>query len=367
MATASSSLQWSTSESKIQIVQDFQRIGLLHSAATALIVYDVLIGLHDEIQYVWKWKRRMSGASFLYYVLRYAPLLNRGSVLFSLVYMDRNSLSCQTLSWIYEMLSFFTFASIAVLSALRVYAVWDGNRALFILLLLLGLVLPSVHLVIRVFPAVPEITTPWYTSMTCRLSLADPLSSTSLPEATASLLLIVSRFASVASDLLVVFLVSWKTIVLPRQAILQRISSSLVVTMLKEGTIYFIILVAFSVSLMFAFSHANYDGSFDLILVISSILMARFFVHLRIVASPSHHKLNDSVFKLTTQNSNFPESVMTSPRFAIALDSPSHPLDTRHTGDIVAEGEEELEDDVGMDWKRPEPMYIPSEHSISQV
>lgn len=288
----------------------------------------------------------MTGASFLYFVLRYAPMMNRVSVLFSLAYTDRNSVNCITLSWMYEILSFFTLASVAILSALRVHAVWDNNRLLLILLLVLGLVLPCTHLVIRSFPAIGEPpsllpTTRWGT---CPLFLADPLQTTSMPKETARLLLMVSRIASLASDLLVVALVSAKTIQLCRQALVEQPSCSIVVMILRDGTIYFVILAASSISLMFALANTNYDGSFDMILTLSSILMGRFFVHLRKVASYKH-RLRHASFSSTTRSQDDGNTPWESARFTVLREtSLLHYMDPRLGDGIIPTVGEEEED-----------------------
>jgi len=262
-------------------------IGYLFCVASALLVFDFFVMIPHEIGYIWR--RKVSMATILYFVIRYAPLISRTAVIYSLL-PGSNTQTCMIVSWIYEMLVFFTLSSIAVLSALRIYAIWSLQRALLATVLFTGMILPIIHLIVRT----STLTSHAQQSMTCQLFLANPLNNqmTSIFSAkTAELLVLVSRFAATGSDGLIVLLIWLKIYATYKVLVTSKlpVKSSLIRMVFRDGVLYFFFLLMSNMSLLFASGMTNkdFDGSFDLIFSLSSILMCRFVIDLRSVHTDS--------------------------------------------------------------------------------
>jgi len=281
-------------EAGLEDALNIRGIGYLFCAANALLVFDFLVVLPHEIQHIWS--RKVSLATILYFTIRYAPLISRVAVVYSLM-PNPDTQTCMIVSWIYEFLVFFTLSSIALLSALRIYAIWSLRLGPLVMVLSTGMILPIIHLTVRTITLTTRAQ-PLPARMDCQLFLANPhniqVTSVLSPRA-AELLIFISRFAATASDGLIVLLIWLKVFATYKVLVLSKLPfrSSVIRMLLKDGVLYFMFLLVVNLSLLLAsgLTNKDFDGSFDVIVALSSILMCRFIIDLRKVKTDSRPSL----------------------------------------------------------------------------
>lgn len=119
-------------------------------AGIALLYYDFMITISDEVEYIWK--RKFTGATALFCINRYVTLLVQTlSVIASLLTWqtqtnDSPSLICNGLDRFNESLAIVIEVTIALLIALRVYATWQSNRWIFAVVFIIGLSTPILNI-----------------------------------------------------------------------------------------------------------------------------------------------------------------------------------------------------------------------------
>lgn len=263
-----------------------QNFGVSHCVANVVIIYDFIISFDREVQFLWR--NKFSLAATVYFVIRYAPLLSRAIALYSLISDIEDHTSCVAVSWVYELLAFAAFTGVAVMTAMRMYAIWSGNRFLFMLTFVITMVFPIIHLVVRAMTS-QVVETPLQSNIlrTCRLLLADPFSSSpGSNHDSAHILLLVARAFSLFSYALVVVLLWIKTASVRHVITGKSWTRTIARLPLRDGIIYLWSLLSCNLVTFFtsALPTGLYDGDFDLILALSSVLMARFFLYLRVLA-----------------------------------------------------------------------------------
>ncbi|GJJ10959.1 hypothetical protein Clacol_005188 [Clathrus columnatus] len=128
-----------------QIISDTQALAYVNVLALALFVYDTLLTLNDEIQYIWK--PRINPGTILYYLARYAGLLNTFlNVLFGFIPFNINDARvCATINSILNVCFILSFVGTHGLLTARAYALYYSNMIVSVILvgLMTGGVIPA--------------------------------------------------------------------------------------------------------------------------------------------------------------------------------------------------------------------------------
>ncbi|GJE85051.1 hypothetical protein PsYK624_011280 [Phanerochaete sordida] len=123
------------------------------TAACCLLLYDYLLTLSTEVRCVWR--KRLNGASLLFYVNRY------GAISLRVVLLAQGTIDFGPLSDAFSdrALSVVIQLDIAAITALRIYAIWSPHRAIAALsILVVGAIPAVISIVINLrdtFPALP--------------------------------------------------------------------------------------------------------------------------------------------------------------------------------------------------------------------
>ncbi|KAI6030663.1 hypothetical protein F5J12DRAFT_302759 [Pisolithus orientalis] len=118
----------------LRIVKDAQTIQFLQVALTILLMYNYVLSLDDEIEYIWK--KRISSVSVIYLMLRYFGITY---MLYSSVALVTNTISIDkapTRSYPALSLWFNCLVSAAnqIVLQLRLYALYSGSRRVLFLM-----------------------------------------------------------------------------------------------------------------------------------------------------------------------------------------------------------------------------------------
>ncbi|OCH88020.1 hypothetical protein OBBRIDRAFT_115613 [Obba rivulosa] len=137
--------------------------------------------------------------------------------------------------------------------------------------------------------------------------------NTNISVETGNELLIATRACTIASDLLVLIITWSSTYKIKRDADKANVKASLVTFLLRDGTFYFIILLALNTMHMAFYLTNTFVNISWFIVPISSILISRFLLNLRQVYLPARNESGRPSFVRSVHNS---ESHMSDVRFA---------------------------------------------------
>ncbi|KAI0717024.1 hypothetical protein C8Q76DRAFT_795254 [Earliella scabrosa] len=252
----------------------------IHAAATTVLFYDSILSLPREVALVWS--RGLTGFTLLYVTNRYSAILHR---LFTILQSMRWG---QTLELFRPHLVFdvFSWSAIATFSAFRMYALTGRRMWLSVVTMLLGLVLPAVDLYVRAI-STPNIRSPFagcgadaaITLGTYRIrkliraNCHVCLSADWIEVATSA------RATTLLTDLLVVIVTLRQTIGVYSSGDLNGPSLSSI--LLRDGSIYFIVLFLFNLFDIVLLQVAINGATADVVTVLSVILVAGFLLDLR--------------------------------------------------------------------------------------
>ncbi|CAL1717054.1 unnamed protein product [Somion occarium] len=216
--------------------------------AAVIPSYDILLTFSREVDYIWK--RRFSVVTVLF-----------------ILWVPRTVLEVYVSSMRSQLL-------IALFSAFRVWAIWGRRWLPFSLVLLVSLVVPCVNLyhyssliTVTVTPALPPLLgggCAWLIFI-----------SYSLPVAT--------RIIAIVADALVLAMTWVKTASLLKQAHGVNVRPRLITMFLRDGTLYFVFLMALNVVTLIIDLAGN-DNTTQFVFVneaISTVLISRFLLDLR--------------------------------------------------------------------------------------
>ncbi|TFK79572.1 hypothetical protein K466DRAFT_505347, partial [Polyporus arcularius HHB13444] len=241
---------------------------LLSCAATALVLYEHAITLGTEVQQVWK--REVSGATVLFILTRYMTLLNRLFVAISLSPIHSRESSCpvsRSMSYLHADLGIFYQA----IAAVRVYALWSRDIRLFLIVMVTGVFVALVNLFFRSASSVYILPTALYS---CQVA---PTAMSASAYATLS---IATRAVSIFSDGVVVVLTwikTYRVFVLTRKVSFRTNYSALI---LRDGTLYFLAVCILNLVAIIYIMNIGANLLNDMIVTLSSMLMARFLLNL---------------------------------------------------------------------------------------
>ncbi|KZT11532.1 uncharacterized protein LAESUDRAFT_747208 [Laetiporus sulphureus 93-53] len=202
----------------------------LYLSAGALVLYDYLLTAGDEYYYIWK--SELSFASVLFFAFRYCAVIDTAVLILSLVTLSSwpARLSCAGIVMSQMVFDIVLLASAAAFAALRIYAIYDRNKAVFGLVLCLGLLNPALTLY-------PFISMSPQTKMLPNLQVTCSF-TTSISESVYDKWMIGGRASSVLADV-IVFILTW---VKTQPFICNSIQSRLQRLMLTDTAWYFGIL-----------------------------------------------------------------------------------------------------------------------------
>ncbi|THH00151.1 hypothetical protein EW026_g2343 [Hermanssonia centrifuga] len=201
-----------------QIIEELQvqqiEIFLIWSV-TALVTYEYVITIHNEITMVWR--KKWTIATWLFILNRY--LLIAYTLLTVVPYSAQFS----------NLVNLAQFIVFALFSALRAFVIYNFNIPILVLVFLLNIV--------------PVATNIWSTS-----TGSVPIPSTYLPTSILTVMAILTGLAMIAGDV-VVLIVTWITTYKPlREARELKISNTLGGVFLRDGTLYFIALLTLNIA-----------------------------------------------------------------------------------------------------------------------
>ncbi|KAI0754175.1 hypothetical protein C8Q80DRAFT_1265851 [Daedaleopsis nitida] len=234
----------------------------------ALLVYDHLLTFAGELQFVWG--RRFSGATVIFALNRYTTLI--GKVILPICVLCTAPV---VLVMIFTILAYFISA---LFSALRIYAIWDKNWMLFLLVLLLAVSVPVTNMYHYIRSAPAAAPFPFYG---CGENVE-------LTDEQFYKLSMVTHTCAIATDLLVVVLTWIKTFEIKRVAAGLQLKTSLTTLLLRDGTLYFGVLVILNaIDLAINTSNATINPMSTFIDAFTCILVSRFMLRLRSIARSS--------------------------------------------------------------------------------
>lgn len=246
---------------------------------TTLIIYEHLITAAGEVRLLRERKFSNSGLIFLFN--RYT-LLAFGIINAVYVYPWDTPISCEAMSMLYDILQIILYAVAAAFSALRVYAINDRDWLSAMLTLILGLPPVAVNIF---YTAIAS-----YDTVSWIVGNPECNGGNDLSQSTENKLTIATRTCATASELIVLIVIWSKTYKLFIQSRRNRWRLSLVTLILRDGTIYFVCLLALNVIQMaLELSEGPYFGvASEFIAMLPSILISRFLLHLRDVQHSMH-------------------------------------------------------------------------------
>ncbi|EKM57597.1 uncharacterized protein PHACADRAFT_206490 [Phanerochaete carnosa HHB-10118-sp] len=274
------------------LVEDYAIVAVSCKYILRLVVYEFLITTSDEADILWKRPVTTSAillgsvrwCMLLTVALQLAPPTRMSGLLTQHVAYWNSTHSCKTLSVLDVVITLTGFIQTALFSSLRVFAIWRRSYVWSLPVFALSMV--------------PVVTNLIYTAMSKYISVAVPLvgmtcisespfsgQTTYVPQARRSVLYI-TRVSLILADTMVLILTWIKTFGHWRHARSVGVKVSMTTCLLRDGTIYFIILLAMNLAQLLTF-----DSSGDLApmgtfaTTLPPVLVNRFMINLRTVDS----------------------------------------------------------------------------------
>ncbi|KAI0760625.1 hypothetical protein C8Q74DRAFT_1297735 [Fomes fomentarius] len=263
----------------------------------ALLAYDHLLTFAEEVHFMWG--RTFSGATVVFALNRYTTLIGKiilpvctlywpGQTDQTYVRMSHSQPMRQfpsiviyrcaapvILVMIFTVLAYWIAA---VFSALRVYAIWDKDWRPFLLVFIIAMVVPVTNMYhyIRSVPSAAMF--PFY-------GCGEDVELTNEQFHKLSL---ITHTCAIGTDLLVVLLTWIKTFEIKRAAAGLHLKTSLTTLLLRDGTLYFAVLVVLNmIHIIIDRSNATINPMATFIDAFTAILISRFMLNLREIARPS--------------------------------------------------------------------------------
>ncbi|GJE99206.1 hypothetical protein PsYK624_154550 [Phanerochaete sordida] len=256
-----------------------------------LIAYEYTITFGREVQCIWA--RKLTATSLLLLLTRWTMVLSQIWVWIPFL---SSRVTCVAYYVVRQLLFFFTYAQVALFSGLRVYALWSGSSLRYWFLfciLMLGFA--------------PVWTNIFRWSRTAIIWEGAPFNTCSVPadlshEVTNAYvsfvrvhlcyllngcnyrMVVFTRSCAIAVDVMVLVLTWIKTFQHWRQSRQVNHTTSVATLLLRDGTLYFLALLAMNVAQIITFSESNETwGNFVDIFLQNTppILVQRFMLNLR--------------------------------------------------------------------------------------
>lgn len=315
------------SADEIATLQAYQSSTYIDCSLLCLVIYEFIITFEQEVSCIWT--RKLTATSLLLLFTRWTMVLSE-----VIVWIPFDS-ACVAYYTIRQLLFFFAYAQVALLSGLRVYALWHNSQLRFLFLAVV-LLLGSVPIWTNAYRwSVTSIAYYGPPFDTCNISIA-------ITQKTNDGMLYFTRSSAIAVDVIVLALTWAKTFQHWRQSRLVSQTMSVSSLFIRDGTLYFAMLLAMNVAQVLTYSRANdyYGNSANTFLQnIPPILVQRFMLNLRAFSGPGRADSGES------DAAHFS-------RFSISFRVPSDFLGNigeplgRSSHDLLSEGE----DDAATEW-----------------
>lgn len=241
---------------------------------SALILYEHLITISQEIEVIWKRSRSLPTALFL--LNRYNTLFNASIVILMGLHNTTNGTTLMIMNILLNASSILAYCLIAVFTALRVYALWSNNSRLFIMILIPSLAPAVTSLICLILLTTQRTIVPAFGKSTAicvvRRTMSPKVHTRRESPCNSYITFIYGQDAMGLS-------LTWvKTLSQFRNTRQLCMKTSVNDLFLRDGTMYFLILLVLHVSQLvvagsYCLTHLEY--------VLSSVLVSRFLLNLR--------------------------------------------------------------------------------------
>lgn len=250
------------------------------SLNTGLVAYEYIVTFDQEVNSVWA--RPPSATSVLLVTTRWVMVLNQ--IINWVPFSQSSTGSCRVIDAVSFSVFFAAMIQMALFSGLRVYALWRDSRLAWVFLAFV-FASSSVPIGTNIFQlsrtsAVYE-GSPFYDCI-FPVDISDRLNRT---------LLILTRTSALVADLTVLILTWAKTFQHWRQLRRLKIGTSVSSLLLRDGTFYFLALVAINIAQTFSLGAISTSGTWSDITALflqamPSLLAQRFMLNLRQFSQP---------------------------------------------------------------------------------
>lgn len=247
----------------IEILNFWFTEAYLLNSCLVLIVYEYVITFGDEVVTVWK--RKMNATSLLLISVRWAMLFNA-----ILMHIPAKASTCQGVAILTTIPVLIGFVQTALFSALRVFAIWNRSYFWALLVLVLGLAPFITNVYAR---AIAQYQ--YMTGIITACAVIEPLTLQQN-----KILLYTTRASLIAADLIVLVLTWIRTFSQLRESWRLKLPSSVSGLLLRDGTCFFIALLATNIAQM-ATANTRVAPMSVVINVLPPILVNRFILNLR--------------------------------------------------------------------------------------
>lgn len=265
-------------------------------AALTLVVYDFALTFKREVTTVWG--RKVTGASILFFVNRYL------SIMCATLVVAMNSItvqaSCNGAGRTFQVVTLVLILVFALFSALRIYAVWERNIILSVLILALDLVPFGMNLSLYSVLSFFAIGAPYNECVG-----SDPRSISLDLKLTRA-----TRLCVISADALVIFLIWIKTYRLSKQTRSLGMSMGVSAMLMRDGTIYFITLLVVNVCHLIIYETKGLPYISIFIPTVTAVLISRFLLNLRQVNEDSAGGASVNFSQFSAPAFRIPESII---------------------------------------------------------
>ncbi|KAI0331745.1 hypothetical protein GY45DRAFT_1335978 [Cubamyces sp. BRFM 1775] len=239
------------------VLRDADISFFISCAATALAFYEYLITIRLEVQQIWK--RDASGATILFVMTRYFMLLDRVFVVIGL-YPIGDVGSCSAVLWLHASTTSILIAVMSAIAAIRIFALWNRDYVLLIIVMLTGVFPAFANLFLRSASTVYIVPTKFYT---CQYA----------PTAVTA-----QSYKAYGIVVVLTWLKTYRVYALTRRIRFRTDYSTLI---LRDGAVYFLATCVLNFVAIVYIWMTGTNLLNDLIVTLSAILMARFLLNLR--------------------------------------------------------------------------------------
>jgi len=270
MSTASESASQIVAALQETLIDDYVQL-----ACSVIVFYEHTITLSQEIRFFWK--ARLTGATCTFFINRYVLFLQ---ALFTVIPVPSDSAKgCEALGFIIPtILAFAGTIIVGAFSVLRVLAISRNNYIALFVFLLTVLVPVATNLYSSIDISYAYILVFDNEDYCYQTSYESNAASNKLEFCTAG--------AWIIADAIILVTTWYHNYSLYREALHAKFKTSLIFLILRDGTLYFIVMLIIHVLQMWLNYRSNttvLDGTFfsSFLLITPSILISRFLFNLR--------------------------------------------------------------------------------------
>jgi len=259
-----------------------------------LAYYDFFITFADEVKCIWK--RKFSFPTFLFMMNRYSTLFSRTLLIIQLLPYQYTTLNnwqdimlCTVVLRSSEAFTVVSQVSVAIFLALRTFAIWRRDWRIFVLVFALGMIVPitSIYYFATLTPTIVG------------LPFIGCSELASLSDVTIGRFNIAVRLSAIVADAVVLILTWMKTMGMIRDCKGPRSHRSVVLMLLRDGTVYFAALLILNIANVVAIQSQAFgsNGTPAFNDVVVSIIVSRFLLNLREIGCSATSSNDSSAFE----------------------------------------------------------------------